>query len=151
MKKYFKNTKDMSLDEKISWVIGKVPHILLNDMNIDISDVDDVLNNNGDTICILENEYCGAYAAKKAIESAINLLNTDIALLKSTDGILIILTVAPNYIFDGNNLFDEINTHISSESTIILAASTDYTFSENYVKATMVFVELKAKSKSKKV
>ncbi len=39
MTKYLKNTKGMSLDEKISWVIDKVPHILLNDVNIDISDL----------------------------------------------------------------------------------------------------------------
>ena len=46
MNKYLKNTKNMTLEEKISWVIDKVPHILLNDMNIDISDVNDIVDYN---------------------------------------------------------------------------------------------------------
>ncbi len=133
MNKYFKNTKDMSLDKKISWVINKVPHILLND-------IFNVLNNNGDTICILESVYCGNYAAKKAIESAINFLNTDIALLKSTYGILVILTLPPNYIFGGIDPLDVIYTHVPYESPIIHGISTNHTFSENYAKATIVFV-----------
>ena len=120
MNKYFKNTKDMSLDEKISWVIDKVPHILLNDVNIDISDVNNVVDNNSDILCILESEYCGDCAAKKAIESAINLLNTDITLLKSTNGILIILTMPPNYIFEGDELLGVIDTHVPYESPIML-------------------------------
>ena len=133
----------MGLDEKISWVIDKVPHILLNDMNIDISDVDNVLNNNGDTLCILESEYCGNYAAKKAIELAINLLNTDISLLKSTNGILIMLTVPPNYIFKGDDVLNVIDTHVPYESPITLGTSTNYTFSENHVEVTIVFTGLK--------
>ena len=139
MEKYLINTRNMSLDEKISWVINKVPHILLNDMNIDISDVNNVVDNNGDTLCILESEYCGDKAAKKAIESAINLLNTDITLLKSTNGILIMLTVSPNFKFEGVDPIDVIDTHVPYESPIILGTSTNYTFSENYVEAIIVF------------
>ena len=66
MKKYFINTKNMSLDEKVSWVIDKVPYILSdieNNVNIDISEVNYIVDNDGNR------------AAKKAIESAINLLN----------------------------------------------------------------------------
>ena len=129
----------MSLDEKISWVIGKVPHILLNDMNIDISDVDNVLNNNADTICILESEYCGDYAAKKAVDSAVNLLH-NIVLLKSTNSILIMLTIPPDYIFAGVDPLDVIDSHVPHESPLTLGTSTNYTFSENHVKATIVFV-----------
>ncbi len=150
MNKYCKNTKDMSLDKKISWVINKVPHILLNavaDVNIDILDVDNILNNNGDTICILESEYDGDYASKKAVESAINLLNTDIALLKSTNGILIILTLPPNYIFGENDPLDVIYTHVPYESPIILGTSTNHAFSENHVKATIVFAGSKPRGR----
>ncbi len=150
MTKYFKNTKDMSLNEKVSWVVNKVPHILLNamnDINIDISNVDDILNNNGNTICILESEYGGDYAPKKAVESAINFLNTDIALLKSTNGILVILTLPPNYIFGGIDPLDVIYTHVPYESPIILGTSTNHTFSENHVKATIVFVGSKARGR----
>ena len=110
----------MNLDEKILWVINKVPHILLNDMNIDISDVDNVLNNNADTICILESEYGGNHAAKKATESAINLLNTDIVLLKSSDYILIISTIPPNWVpEEDNDPINEICIHVSDESSIL--------------------------------
>ena len=140
MKKYLKKIKNMSLDEKISWVIDKVPYILLNDMNIDISNVNNVVDNEGDAICILESTHSGDQVAKKAIESAINLLNTDIMLLKSTNYILIMLTVPPNYIFEGDDLLDVINTHVPYESPIMLGTSTNYTFSENYVKSTIVFV-----------
>ena len=148
MKKYLKNTENMSLDEKISWVVDKVPHILLNDMNIDISDVNNVLDNEGDTICILESEYSGDQAAKKAIESAINFLNEDIMLMKSTNCILIMLTIPSNYKFEGNDLFDEIDIHVPYESPILLGTSTNYTFSENCVKATILFVGLKSREKS---
>ncbi|NOR56607.1 MAG: hypothetical protein GQ531_10440 [Sulfurovum sp.] len=143
MKKYLKNIKNMSLDEKTSWIIDKVPHILSdmeNNINIDISDVNEVVDNDGDTICILENEYCGNQAAKKAIESATNLLNTDIELLKSTNGILVVLMISPHYIFKGDDPLDEIYTYVPYESVIIVGRSTNYTFSENYVKATIVFV-----------
>ena len=123
MRKYCKNTKDMSLDKKILWVICKVPHILLNDIHIDIhidiSDVDNVLNNNGDTICILESEYCGNYAAKKVIVLAINLLNRDIVLLKSSNYVLVILTHHSNYKFKENELLAEIDVYLLYESSII--------------------------------
>ncbi|MCK5536155.1 MAG: hypothetical protein KAI79_04965 [Bacteroidales bacterium] len=139
MTKYLKDTKGMSLDEKISWVIDRVPHILLNDMNIDISDVNDIVDND-DTICILQSEHSGDEAAKKAIKVAIDFLNTDIVLLKSTNGILIMLTLPSNYIFNDNNLLDEIDVYLPYESSIIWGTSTNDSFSENHVTATIVFI-----------
>ena len=143
MNKYIKNTKDMSLDDKISWVINKAPNILLNgihDINIDISDVSDIVNNNGDILCILESEYCGDDADLLAVESAINLLNTDITLLKSTDSVLVILTISPSYKYEGGDPLNVIYTHIPYESSIIFGTYTDFTFSQQQVKATIIFL-----------
>ncbi len=120
-------------------------------MNIDISDVNDIVDNDDDTICILESEHSGDQAAKKAIKVAIDFLNTDIVLLKSTNGILIMLTLPSNYIFEGNDPLDEVYIHIPYESVIILGTSTNDTFSENYVKVTMIFVGLKKGTKWKNI
>jgi len=139
MKKYLKNTNYMSLDKKISWVLDKVPYILLSDMHIDISDVNDIVDNDGDTLCILENEYRGNSAAKKSIESTIDLLDTDIKLLKSTNSILVVLTIPPDYIFEDDPLY-VIETLMPYKSASIFGISTNNTFSKNHVKATMVFL-----------
>ena len=134
------NRENMSLSERVSWVVNEIPHLLgkfNGDINISISDVEYIVKNEG-SIYICKNEYHGKGAALKAIETAIDMLGKNSILLENASAVLVCFEHPYEYpILEVGNAFEVLLSRVPYEGIGIFGTSTS---SEKHVRITIVLV-----------